>query len=209
MFILWALLLRSFFLKLWRDLLLFLFLPLVLLLLPAWRCQICRKVETLLLSSSRTSITVPSGKKPCADRTLYETNAISFFFFLFSFFFFFFFKESRPWRIGLNAIDSECSGKKIAWEIRKRAMKTIRLSHMTSGIQWQAMQAHKKVYYRVVNCPPRTKRNFDCSNSPHLCCIMAEAPPCPLEENKRGFPSVFFSFFFFFFFCFCHTTIQC
>ena len=108
MFILWALPLRNiffsffffyFWIKLWRDLHPLLFLPLslllLLLLLLAWRCQICRKVETLLLSSSRTSITVPP-EKSCADRTFYETNAISFFFSLFFFFFFFFLSLRKP-----------------------------------------------------------------------------------------------------------------
>lgn len=51
---------------------------------------------------------------------------------------------------------------------QEKSHEDVCLSHMTSGIQWQAMEAHKKVYYQVVNCP-LTKRNFDCSSSPHLC----------------------------------------
>ena len=65
------------------------------------------KVETILLSSRRPNSAVP---QICADQTFMKRMTGNFL--------------REPWRIGLGAIDAECSGKKIAWEIRKRAMKT-------------------------------------------------------------------------------------
>lgn len=79
---------------------------------------------------------------------------------------------------GVSALDAMKSGSAVGGEKRERGKSGLGnqekshedvspLSHMTSGIQWQAMEAHKKLYCRVVNCPPRThkKGNLDCSNS--------------------------------------------
>lgn len=52
------------------------------------------------------------------------------------------------------------------------------LSHMTSGIQWQAMEAHKKLYCRVVNCPRTQKREFGLQQfSPCICAAQSSSSP--------------------------------
>lgn len=60
------------------------------------------------------------------------------------------------------------------------------LSHMTSGIQWQAMEAHKKGL--LLSCkfyPHKKKKNFDCSKSLRM---ITNPLHVTRRKNKRLFP---------------------
>lgn len=150
-----------------------LLLLLLLLLCVFDEVRHCRKLKRSSWSSTRSSCF--SMPPISADRTFMKRVTGSFFFF-------FFLRTVRGVSV-LNSIGSECSGENRLGN-QEKSHGDVCLSHMTSGIQWQAMEAHKKVYYQVVNCPSHKKEFRLQQFSPSLR-IKAEAPSVSSREKRK------------------------
>lgn len=108
----------------------------------------------------------------CADRTFMKRMTGNFL--------------REPWRIGLGAIDAECSGKKNRQGNQEKSHEDVCLTHMTSGIQWQAMEAHKKGLLGLPSCKLSShKKEFGLQQFFSSLRIMSGAPRHVLWRKTR------------------------